>query len=232
MLKENERKKFTTIEKLEKGEITRKEAANELSISLRQIDRLRIKFRSYGEQGFEHKNRGRSNPNKIDDSIIEELENLYLSECYYFNFVHFYEKLVLGNYKISCDVMSKRFIKDDIISPLAHKKTLKIYNEKMKTFMENDYSDEQEQNQHIELFKSRMIEAEKAHPRRANNLYVFGQEIQMDACNKIWFGEVPSFLHLAVDKATKKVLAGWFEYEEITRGYFVLLFNRPVRQAF
>ena len=41
----------------------------------------------------------------------------------------------------------------------------------------------------------------------------------------MWFGDIPSFLHLAVDKATKKVLFGWFEYEEITRGYFVVLFN-------
>lgn len=50
----------------------------------------------------------------------------------------------------------------------------------------------------------------------------------MDACNKMWFGGIASFLHLAVDKATKKVLFGWFEYEEITRGYYVLLFNMIV----
>lgn len=42
---------------------------------------------------------------------------------------------------------------------------------------------------------------------------------------KKWFGNISSYLHLAVDKATKKVLFGWFEYEEITRGYYVLLFN-------
>ena len=77
----------------------------------------------------------------------------------------------------------------------------------------------------IELYKSRLLEAEKAHVRRSNNLFVFGQEVQMDACQKIWFGAVVSFLHLAVDKATKKVLFGWFEFEEITRGYFVLLFH-------
>ena len=47
----------------------------------------------------------------------------------------------------------------------------------------------------------------------------------MDACFKLWFGGVSSALHLAVDKGTKKVLFGWFEYEEITRGYFVLLYN-------
>ena len=77
----------------------------------------------------------------------------------------------------------------------------------------------------IELYKFRLLEAEKAHVRRSNNLFVFGQEVQMDACQKIWFGAVVSFLHLAVDKATKKVLFGWFEFEEITRGYFVLLFH-------
>ena len=47
----------------------------------------------------------------------------------------------------------------------------------------------------------------------------------MDACEKRWFGGIVSHLHLAVDKATKKVLFGWFEYEEITRGYFVLLYH-------
>ena len=56
-------------------------------------------------------------------------------------------------------------------------------------------------------------------------MFGFGQEVQMDACEKMWFGGVVSYLHLSVDKGTKKVLSGWFEYEEITRGYFVLLFN-------
>lgn len=119
--------------------------------------------------------------------------------------------------------MLKAFTKDDIISHLAHKNTVKLYKDKMNEVIKEDNSDIKEDK--IELFKSRIIEAEKAHPRRSSNLYSFGQEVQMDACNKMWFGGIPSFLHLAVDKATKKVLFGWFEYEEITRGYYVLLFN-------
>lgn len=47
----------------------------------------------------------------------------------------------------------------------------------------------------------------------------------MDACFKLWFGDIVSALHLAVDKGTKKVLFGWFEFEEITRAYFILLYN-------
>ena len=56
-------------------------------------------------------------------------------------------------------------------------------------------------------------------------MYAFGQEVQMDASPKIWFGDIVTHLHLSVDKGTKKVLFGWFEYEEITRAYFVLLYN-------
>ena len=223
MLNDKERKKYETIEKLVNGLMTRKGASVDLDLSLKQIDRLKNIYNSVGEDGFIHKNRGKENPNKKDDKLIEELENLYLEKHFDFNFEHFYEEHVFGKYDISYDVMLKRFTKDDIISPLAHKKTVKEYKDRMNTVIKEDNSNIKKER--IELFKSRIIETEKAHPRRSNNLYVFGQEVQMDACQKLWFGGVPSYLHLAVDKATKKVLFGWFEYEEITRGYFVVLFN-------
>ena len=223
MLNDQEKNKFTIIKKLDNGEITRKEAADELKISLRQVDRLRINYRNYGEKGFIHKNKGKIPVNKLNRNLIDKLENLYLEKHYDFNFEHFYEEHVFGKFDISYDVMLKRFTKDDIISPLAHKKTIKLYKDKMNEVIKEDDSNIKEEK--VELFKSRIIEAEKAHPRRSSNLYAFGQEVQMDACNKMWFGGIPSFLHLAVDKATKKVLFGWFEYEEITRGYYVLLFN-------
>ena len=219
----NEKNKFEIISKVVSKKITIKEAMDKLDLTERQIYRLKKIYIEHGEKGFIHKNRGKENPNKINNDLIEKLENLYLEKHYDFNFEHFYEEHVYSKYDISYDTMLKRFTKDDIISPLAHKKTVKLYKDKMKTVIKEDNYDEKEKQ--IELFKSRIIEAEKAHPRRSSNLYVFGQEVQMDACNKMWFGGIPSFLHLAVDKATKKVLFGWFEYEEITRGYFVLLFN-------
>lgn len=223
MLNEYEQMKLDTIKKLVSKKIKVKEVIEILGLSERQIYRLKKIILEEGEIGFVHKNRGISNPNKKEDKLIEELENLYLKKHFDFNFEHFYEDYVFGKYDISYDVMLKRFTKDDIISPLAHKKTVKAYKDKMNTVIKKEDSNIKEER--IQLFKSRIIEAEKSHPRRSNNLYVFGQEVQMDACNKMWFGGIPSFLHLAVDKATKKVLFGWFEYEEITRGYFVVLFN-------
>ena len=223
MLNDKENKKYETIEKVVNGFMTRKEASIELNLSLKQIDRLKSIYHSEGKEGFIHKSRGRENPNKKDVNLIKTLEELYLTTYYDFNFIHFYEDYVFGKYDISYDTMLKKFTEDDIISPLAHKKTVKAYKDKIKETIKE--SDSNIIDVKIELYKSRIIEAEKAHPRKFNNLFVFGQEVQMDACQKLWFGNIASYLHLAVDKATKKVLFGWFEYEEITRGYFVVLFN-------
>ena len=222
MLNEYERKKYNTILKVVSKEITVKEAMAKLDLTERQIYRLKKVYIDYGEKGFIHKNHGRKNQNKKSKDLINKLEDLYLKECYDYNFEQFYEEEVFGKYDISYDVMLKRFTNDDIISPLAHKKTVKTYNEKMKSVISDNNDIKPEK---VKLFKSRIIEVEKAHTRRSSNLYVFGQEVQMDACEKLWFGGIVSYLHLAVDKATKKVLFGWFEYEEITRGYFVLLFH-------
>jgi hypothetical protein len=223
MLNEYEKNKYDIISKVVAKEMTLKDAMLKLNLTERQMYRLKKLYNEQGENGFIHKNRGKTNVNKKAKELIKEIENLYLEKYYDFNFEHFYESCIFGKYNISYDVMLKRFAEDDIISPLAHKKTIKAYKEKMNMVIEEKKYDVKEEK--IELYKSRIIEAEKAHPRRSNNLYVFGQEVQMDACNKMWFGGIPSFLHLAIDKATKKVLSGWFEYEEITRGYYVVLFN-------
>ena len=223
MFNEYELKKIDIIQKVISKEIKVKEASEILYLSERQIFRLKKLFLEEKEIGFIHKNRGRENPNKINSDLIIELENLYLQKHHDFNFEHFYEDHVFGKYEISYDVMLKKFKEDDIISPLAHKNTIKLYKEKMNEVIKNNDTNTKEEK--VELFKSRIIETEKAHPRKSSNLYVFGQEVQMDACQKLWFGGISSFLHLAVDKATKKVLFGWFEFEEITRGYFVVLFH-------
>lgn len=225
MLNNKEQKKFDTIEKVVNGEMTRKEASDDLELSIKQIDRLKKIYLFMGEDGFIHGNRGKSNPNKKEDSLIIEIEELYLKEYYDYNFEHFFEEAVFGKYDISYDTMLKRFTRDGILSPLAHKDTLKGYKEAMKEVLSNKNENSNIEQEKIELYKSRIIACEKAHTRRSNNLLVFGQEVQMDACEKFWFGGIVSYLHLTVDKATKKVLFGWFEFEEITRGYYVLLFH-------
>lgn len=77
MLNDQEKNKFTIIKKLENGETTRKEAEDELKISLRQVDRLRINYRNYGEKGFIHKNKGKIPVNKLNRNLIDKLESFF-----------------------------------------------------------------------------------------------------------------------------------------------------------
>lgn len=202
MLNDKEKISAETIKMLVEGKISRKGASFKLDKTLRQIDRIKKIYLEKGENGLIHKNRGKENSNKISETIMNEIETLYLEEYYDYNLEQFYEK-ISSKYKLKYDTMLKRFKDDDIISPLAHKKTVKEYTEKMECIEK-----EEPENEKVNLYKSRMVEVEKAHTRRTSNLFVFGQEIQMDACEKIWFGGVVSQLHLAVDKATKKVLFG------------------------
>ena len=155
MLNEYEQKKYDIISKFVSKEINLKETMKLLDLTECQIYRLKKIFITEGKNGFIHKNRGRENPNKINGDLIEELENLYLEKHHDFNFEHFYEDYVYGKYDISYDAMLKRFTQDDIISPLAHKKTMQLYKEKMKTLIKEDSFNKSEEK--IELFKSRII---------------------------------------------------------------------------
>ena len=133
MLSDKEKKKYNIIEKLENGEITRKEAKYESGLSFKQIDRLRIVYRTEGMNGFIHKNRGNTSEKKIAKKIIDELEQLYLDDYYDYNFVAFYDELIenkkyKGKYDISYSSLYNAFLSDDIISPIAHKETIKLYN--------------------------------------------------------------------------------------------------------
>lgn len=226
-LNEKEKNTYDIIKKIIDGNITRKEAMFELNKSRQQIYRLINIYHNEGEIGFIHKNRGKTSEKKINKKIIEELEQLYLDDYYDYNFVAFFDELnekekYKGRYDISYSSLYNAFLNDDIISPIAHKGTVKLYNEKMNNAINKKEIIQEEK---LDLFKSRQISFEKAHTRKSSNMFGFGQEVQMDACEKIWFGGIVSYLHLAVDKGTKKVLFGWFEYEELTRAYFILLFN-------
>ena len=156
-LNNNELKKYEVIEKIINNEITKKDAEIELKLKRRQIDRLVAVFKNQGKDGFIHKNRGRANKNKKDPNIINEVKELYLTEYFDYNFEAFYEEIA-DRYDLSYSVIYKSFLNDDIISPIAHKKTTKLYNEKMQKAIveinENAKSDKILEGK-INLFKTR-----------------------------------------------------------------------------
>ncbi len=209
------------IKKVIAKEITQKEASLKLEITDRQVRRLIVKYKNIGEEAFVHKNSNKpSNNKKIPNDISNRIIETYLNDFSDYGFTHFYEEHGY-KYGISFSTMINIFITNEIISPYAQHKTVRLYNENMKkAIREKSITIEQEQ-----LFEQRKQEQFEKHIRKSTLHYSFGQEVQMDAAFWIWFGTKESALHLSVDKATKKVLSGWFDYEETTSAYMVVLMN-------
>ncbi len=65
------------------------------------------------------------------------------------------------------------------------------------------------------------IPIEVTHPTKEKKKY-FGEEIQMDASNHLWFGERKSLLHAAIDNSTDNILALYFDWQETLKRYYNL----------
>ena len=219
-LTEKETLKLNEIKKVIIGETTKKEASDNLGITIRQVDRLILKYKNEGENGFIHKNRGKESKKKISENIKDEIINIYITEYFDYNFTHFYEE-IRDKYPLSQRAVSTILKEADIVSPQAQHKTITLYNANMKKAIRK----KEATNQQIIIYKKRQEAEKQKHIRRSSLLYNYGQEIQMDAAFAIWYGEKARALHLAVDKATKRVLYGWFDIQETTRAYFIMLMN-------
>ena len=57
--------KLNVIKKVLIGEYTKKEASSSLGLTIRQINRLLIKYKDEGEKGFVHKNRGKESKKRV-----------------------------------------------------------------------------------------------------------------------------------------------------------------------
>lgn len=220
VLNEKEKQKRKIIKQIVNKEISKSNAEELLNLCRRQINRLIKKYLEEGDDAFMHKNKGRISDKKISTEIVDKIKNLYIEKYYDYNFTHFYEETSkeLGvSFITVCNVLNEA----DIISPEAQHKTIKLYNEKMKNAIHEKIASEEQ----IKLFEKRKKHEKEKHYRRSENLYAFGEEVQMDAAVYEWFNNEVTFLHLAVDRGTKKVLYGWFDYQETSNAYYILLMN-------
>lgn len=223
-LTEREKEKLNIIKKVTIGEFTKQEASKSLGLTIRQINRLLIKFNKEGENGFIHKNRNKESKKKISLEIKKEIVDLYITEYFDYNFTHFFEE-IQKKYNLSYKTIDNILTEANIISPEAQHRTIKLYNANMKKAIRSKKATPEQ----INIYKKRQESEKQKHIRRSALLYNYGQEIQMDAAFAIWYGEKARALHLAVDKATKRVLYGWFDVQETTRSYFLLLMNIILR---
>lgn len=212
--------KAEVIKKVIDETMTKEDARQYLQITRRQIDRLIIKYKNEGDSAFIHKNRGRKSEKATAEDIKNKIIELYLIEYYDYNFTHFYEE-INNKFNLSLQTVFSILEEEGIISPLANRATKNKYNKEMQEAINEEHITEEKK----VYFKERLLTEEKAHTRKSNLYYQFGEQLQIDASEFVWFGDVVTQLHLIVDKATKIVLFGAFDYQETTQTYFILLMN-------
>ncbi len=216
-LRMNEFEKYSVIKKLVDSNGNKKRAAIKLNCTVRTINRLIIKYKKYGKEGFIHGNRGSLPANTFDPETKARIIDLYVSDYTDTNLVHFSEIIEKDlEVSISDTTLNNWLKKEFILSPKATRKTKKNMNKLLKQKLDKAKT-AKVANQIKESIS--IIESNQAHPRRPRSKY-FGEMIQMDASSFEWIPGQIWHLHLAVDDSTSKIVGAYFDTQETLKGYY------------
>lgn len=223
-LRMNEELKYLVIKKLVETNGNKKRAAVKLQCTVRSIDRMIAGYKEKGKQFFIHGNRGKKPAHALSEQQKSEIEQLYLSKYFDCNYTVFSELLAQReNIFISVDearvILSEKYI----LSPRAHKSTRKRLRKQL--IKEQSKAKTKSQKANIQ---AQMVSLEDAHPRQPRSIY-FGEEIQIDACIHLWFGNTKTALHAAIDDSTGQVVAAFFDSQETLNGYYNIYYQILVK---
>ena len=219
-MKENN--KYVIIKKLVETDGNKKSAAVKLRCSDRTINRLIVKYKTGGKDSFVHGNRNRKPATTIDQTIKEKVIHLYREKFLDTNLRHFCEILEKHySIKVSDTTVNAWLKAEFILSPKAHRSTKKRTKKALKELKKTATSKKEETMIAIALDT---ILSTDPHPRRPRFAY-FGEQAQLDASSKVWFADILTHLHLAIDDATGRVLAAYFDYQETLNGYYHLFYQ-------
>ena len=215
-LRMNEQEKYEVIKELVDHNGNKNRAAKKLGLSRRQIDRLIIKYKEKGKEGFIHGNRSKTPVNAKPKSLSEDIILLYKNKYYDFNFDHFKEYLANEeDIHVSYKFIYKTLTTNDILSPRARKKTKKEFTKRK--LLEEKKINLAMSNEEIKVKINHEVALEDSHPRGEKPKY-FGEIIEEDGSIHLWFGDKKTCLHLAVDKATNTIVGAYFDYQETLNG--------------
>ena len=193
-----EQKKYDVIKELVDHNGNKERAALKLGITVRQVNRLIIKYKERGKEGFIHGNRDKKPSITLDISLSEDIILLYKTKYQEWNYCHFKEFLEKNEgIKVSYKFIYNTLTKAGILSPKARKRTKKENHE---------------------------MDLEDSHPRGEKPKY-FGEVIEQDGSIHLWFGDKKTCLHLAIDKATSTIVGAWFDKQETLNGYYHVLYQ-------
>ena len=214
-LRMKEEFKYLVIKKLVETNGNKKRAAIKLGCTVRHIDRLIAGYKEKGKEFFIHGNRGRLPAKALSNELKDEIEQLYVSKYYDCNYTVFTEFLAeRENIFVSIDEVRVLLRDRYILSPRSHKSTRKKLRKELLLEQEKAKSKLEK-----EKIQANIVAIEDAHPRQPRCQY-FGEEIQMNACIHLWFGDTKTALHAAIDDATGNLVGLYFDYQETLNGYY------------
>jgi len=214
-LKMNENEKYKVIKKLVETNGNKKRAAVELNCTIRQINRMIAGYNAYGKEFFVHGNRNRQPIHTFNLDLKNQIIDLYISKYWDCNYRYFSELLLTHeNINASESLVRELLTENYLLSPKSHRNTRKRIKKELKSLKHNAKTKKEVTN-----IQANIVAIEDAHPRQPRAAY-FGEEIQLDACIHLWFGNVPTALHLAIDDSSSQVVAAFFDYQETLNGYY------------
>lgn len=217
VLRMNELEKYQIIKRVYYNEISKERAAIKLNCSLRTVFNLINKYRMYGKLGFVHGNRNRKPKTTILKETTDTIVMLYANQYYGANFKHFQELLTKCHIFISYFSLHKILTNAGFISPKCRRVTRKNKNKELKAKLINKDKLLPCEADYIAI--TNLQDHAVAHPRKPRAKY-FGELIQMDASEHLWFGHIKCFLHLAIDDATGNVVGAYFCPQETLFAYY------------
>ena len=213
--------KYEIIKKLIETKGNKERARIKLGLkSIRQVNRLIAGYKEFGKEFFVHGNRGRKPIHALTDEFKDEIETLYTSkyfDCSYTQFTEFLaerENIYLSIAEVG-QILRDRYI----LSPRARKATKRKLKNLLKLKKEKATSKKE-----FSRLQSQIVSLEDAHPRQPRCIY-FGEEIQIDACIHLWFGNTKTALHAAIDDSTGHVVAAYFDFQETLNGYYNIYYQ-------
>lgn len=220
-LRMKEYDKYKVIKELADHGGNKKRVALKLGLSVRQVNRLIIKYKEKGKSAFIHGNRDKKPTKAFDKTISEDIILLYQNKYQGYNYNHFKDMLEeKENIIVSYNYIYNLMMKNKVYSPRIRKRTvrkIKIEENKKKKEMKDKSLEE------IEVIVNHEISLADAHPRQERPKY-FGENIEMDGSIHLWFGDKKTCLHLAVDRCTNLIVGAYFDYQETLNGYYNLFY--------
>ncbi|WP_129620239.1 hypothetical protein [Mycoplasmopsis gallinacea] len=215
---------------------TNKELARMYHVSVRTIIRYKQEIKPFIENGtFNVAHKGRKNENalKYNDETINKIM------CDYYDFseeffpkkatintapfwLYYYEK-VKQSFNISYSQAFRRVKKQGFINIQMTRKG-KRESRKIRRLLEQEIGEKTSLFTRIGSLEIDEREKKRKSVYQAKNIHLkFGENVELDACQEIFFGDKKVFIYHAIDSATGKLLELQCEEQETNVGYQKLI---------